>query len=55
MKYIWSYIKPFKKELVFIFLGMLMFSVVNLGLPTMLAMIIDNALIPGDLSNLYFS
>ncbi|KAA9240010.1 MULTISPECIES: ABC transporter ATP-binding protein [Aerococcus] len=54
MKYIWSYIKPFKKELVFIFLGMLMFSVVNLGLPTMLAMIIDNALIPGDLSNLYF-
>lgn len=46
MSFIWSYLHPFKRQLLFIFLGMVMFTLVTLGLPTVLAYIIDDVIIP---------
>lgn len=46
MSFIWSYLRPFKRQLLFIFLGMVMFTLVTLGLPTVLAYIIDDVIIP---------
>ena len=46
MSFIWSYLRPFKRQLLFIFLGMVMFTLVTLGLPTVLSYIIDDVIIP---------
>ena len=54
MLYIWSYLKRYPKWLVFDFLGAIFFVVVNLGLPTVLARMIDEGVNRGDQSRLYF-
>lgn len=54
MLYIWSYLKRYPKWLVLDFLGAIFFVVVNLGLPTVLARMIDEGVNRGDQSRLYF-
>ena len=54
MKYIWSYLRRYPKWLLLDFLGAIFFVVVNLGLPTVLARMIDEGINQGDTSRLYF-
>ena len=54
MKYIWSYLKKYPKWLLLDILGALLFVVVNLGLPTALARMIDQGITPADKQALYF-
>ena len=44
MKYIWSYLRRYPKWLLLDFLGAIFFVVVNLGLPTVLARMIDEGI-----------
>ena len=50
MKFIWQYLRKYPKLLVINIIGALGFILINLGLPTLLAQMIDNAIIPGDRS-----
>lgn len=54
MLYIWSYLKRYPKWLVLDFLGAIFFVIVNLGLPTVLARMIDQGINQGDKEKLYF-
>ena len=54
MKYIWSYLRKYPKWLLLDFLGAIFFVVVNLGLPTVLARMIDEGINRGDVDRLYF-
>ncbi|WP_019777992.1 ABC transporter ATP-binding protein [Streptococcus sobrinus] len=54
MNLIWSYLKKYPKWLVYDLLGALLFVVVNLGLPTVLARMIDQAVNPKDKQALTF-
>ncbi|HHK5586147.1 TPA: ABC transporter ATP-binding protein [Streptococcus mutans] len=54
MIYIWSYLKKYPKWLLLDILGALLFVVVNLGLPTALARMIDQGITPADKQALYF-
>ena len=54
MKYIWSYLRKYPKWLLLDFLGAIFFVVVNLGLPTVLARMIDEGINRGDVERLYF-
>ena len=54
MKYIWSYLRKYPKWLLLDFLGAFFFVVVNLGLPTVLARMIDEGINRGDVERLYF-
>ena len=54
MLYIWSYLKRYPKWLVLDFLGAIFFVIVNLGLPTILARMIDQGINQGDQDKLYF-
>lgn len=50
MKFIWQYLRKYPKLLVINVIGAFGFVLINLGLPTLLAQMIDNAIIPGDRS-----
>ena len=54
MLYIWSYLKRYPKWLLLDFLGAIFFVIVNLGLPTVLARMIDQGINQGDKDKLYF-
>ena len=54
MKYIWSYLRKYPKLLLLDFLGAIFSVVVNLGLPTVLARMIDEGINRGDVERLYF-
>ena len=54
MLYIWSYLKRYPKWLILDFLGAVFFVIVNLGLPTVLARMIDQGINQGDQDKLYF-
>ena len=54
MLYIWSYLKRYPKWLVLDFLGAIFFVIVNLGLPTVMARMIDQGINQGDQDKLYF-
>ena len=54
MKYIWSYLRRYPKWLLLDFIGASFFVIVNLGLPTVLARMIDEGINQGDTSRLYF-
>lgn len=54
MLYIWSYLKRYPKWLVLDFFGAIFFVIVNLGLPTVLARMIDQGINQGDKGKLYF-
>lgn len=54
MNYIWSYLKKYPKWLVLDLFGAIFFVVVNLGLPTVLARMIDEGVNNGDTERLYF-
>ena len=54
MLYIWSYLKRYPKWLVLDFFGAIFFVIVNLGLPTVLARMIDQGINQGDQDKLYF-
>ena len=54
MLYICSYLKRYPKWLVLDFLGAIFFVIVNLGLPTILARMIDQGINQGDQDKLYF-
>ena len=54
MLYIWSYLKRYPKWLVLDFVAAIFFVVVNLGLPTVLARMIDEGINQGDQERLYF-
>ena len=54
MLYIWSYLKRYPKWLILDFLGAIFFVIVNLGLPTVLARMIDQGINQGDKDKLYF-
>lgn len=54
MLLIWSYLKKYPKWLLLDVLGGFFFVVVNLGLPTVLARMIDQGIIPNDKNALYF-
>lgn len=54
MLYVWSYVKKHKKLLFLNFFGAICFVLVNLGLPTILAQIIDDVLVNQDTQRLYF-
>ena len=54
MLYIWTYLKRYPKWLVLDFLGAIFFVIVNLGLPTILARMIDQGINQGDKGKLYF-
>lgn len=54
MNLIWSYLKKYPKWLVYDLFGALLFVVVNLGLPTILAQMIDQAINPKDKQALTF-
>ena len=54
MLYILSYLKRYPKWLVLDFLGAIFFVIVNLGLPTILARMIDQGINQGDKDKLYF-
>lgn len=54
MRYIWQYLKKYPKLLLLDFVGAMMFVVVNLGMPTILARVIDDALVPQRLDRLYY-
>ncbi|MBM6615738.1 ABC transporter ATP-binding protein [Desemzia sp. RIT804] len=50
MKFIWQYLRKYPKLLAINVIGALGFILINLGLPTLLAQMIDNAIIPGNSS-----
>ena len=54
MLYIWSYLKRYPKWLILDFLGAVFFVIVNLGLPTVLARMIDQGINQGNEGKLYF-
>lgn len=54
MNYIWSYLKKYPKWLLLDLVGAIFFVVVNLGLPTVLARMIDEGVNQGDVDRLYF-
>ena len=54
MLYIWSYLKRYPKWLILDFLGAVFFVIVNLGLPTVLARMIDQGINQGNEEKLYF-
>ena len=54
MLYIWSYLKRYPKWLILDFLGAIFFVIVNLGLPTVLACMIDQGINQGNEEKLYF-
>ena len=54
MLYIWSYLKRYPKWLLLDFIGAIFFVIVNLGLPTVLARMIDQGINQGDQDKLYF-
>ncbi|WP_269797144.1 ABC transporter ATP-binding protein [Streptococcus sp. SM5] len=54
MLYIWSYLKRYPKWLILDFLGAIFFVLVNLGLPTVLARMIDQGINQGNQEKLYF-
>ena len=54
MLYIWSYLKRYPKWLLLDFLGAIFFVIVNLGLPTVLARMIDQGINQGNEERLYF-
>ena len=54
MLYIWSYLKRYPKWLVLDFFGAIFFVIVNLGLPTALARMIDQGINQGNEEKLYF-
>ena len=54
MLYIWSYLKRYPKWLVLDFFGAIFFVIVNLGLPTVLARMIDQGINQGNDEKLYF-
>ena len=54
MKLIWNYLKKYPKWLILDVLGALTFVVVNLGLPTALARMIDQGITVGNRDKVYF-
>ena len=54
MLYIWSYLKRYPKWLLLDFLGAIFFVIVNLGLPTVLARMIDQGINQGGRDKLYY-
>lgn len=54
MLYIWTYLKRYPKWLVLDFFGAIFFVIVNLGLPTVLARMIDQGINQGNEEKLYF-
>ena len=54
MNYIWSYLRRYPKWLFLDVFGALFFVIVNLGLPTVLARMIDEGINGADVSRLYF-
>ena len=54
MLYIWSYLKKYPKWLFLDFFGAVFFVIVNLGLPTVLARMIDEGVNKGNEQQLYF-
>lgn len=54
MLYIWSYLKKYPKWLALNLFSAVLFVIVNLGLPTVLARMIDEGINPRDVDRLYF-
>lgn len=54
MLYIWSYLKQYPKWLALNLFSAVLFVIVNLGLPTILARMIDEGINPRDVDRLYF-
>jgi len=54
MLYIWSYLKRYPKWLVLDFVAAIFFVIVNLGLPTVLARMIDEGINPKQTDRLFF-
>lgn len=54
MLYIWSYLKKYLKWLALNLFSAVLFVIVNLGLPTILARMIDEGINPRDVDRLYF-
>ena len=54
MKYIFSYLKKYPKLLALDGLGAIFFVAINLGLPTILARMIDEGILPKNQERLYF-
>ena len=54
MQYIWSYLKKYPKWLALNLFSAVLFVIVNLGLPTILARMIDEGINPRDVDRLYF-
>ena len=54
MKLVWTYLKKYPKWLILDVLGAFAFVVVNLGLPTALARMIDQGIIVGNKDKVYF-
>lgn len=54
MALIWTYIKHYPKWLIYNIIGALLFVVVNLGMPTVLARMIDQGINPKNTQALYF-
>lgn len=54
MGYIWSYLKKYPKWLCLNFTAAIFFVIVNLGLPTVLARMIDEGINPRDIERVYF-
>ncbi|MBG9988692.1 ABC transporter ATP-binding protein [Aerococcaceae bacterium DSM 111176] len=53
MKYIWKYLKNYPKQLTWIILATIVTSLAITGMPTMLARMIDEAIIPGDINKMW--
>lgn len=54
MGYIWSYLRKYPKWLSLNFTAAIFFVIVNLGLPTVLARMIDEGINPRDIERVYF-
>ena len=54
MGYIWSFLKKYPKWLCLNFTAAIFFVIVNLGLPTVLARMIDEGINPRDMERVYF-
>lgn len=54
MRLVWTYLKKYPKWIALDLLGAFLFVVVNLGLPTFLARMIDQGITKNDVSQLYF-
>ena len=54
MLYIWSYLKKYPKWLALNLFSAVLFVIVNLGLPTVVARMIDEGINPRDVDRLYF-